>query len=323
MTSLWELLVTLPGHQAVRVTWQHRLGDAWSWARHLLRSTGELATVYPRQGMLDELPSYYRIVCHSEELDLHTGVYEDERVHLRRADRVIYELHGRLLAERIAAALSLRVDYESARGCYRVGWYTTADLVEVPVYLCLPHEATILRDEVARLGHRHRKRCVVLTTHAAPPARKVIVAHVDRAIVTGADGGLSPGPTWAAIVRRLEKRAKPGVPSARQINFRDTCYECSALTARQHAFLREALIKPQIPVERLVHPKHGLIDRKHYVNDSTTRNSISQFLTRLRSKLLLTRPPLPVDFHLDGEFVTRVIRRKRGPGSPSQAFDLK
>ncbi len=83
-------------------------------------------------------------------------------------------------------------------------------------------------------------------------------------------------------------------------------HQCD-LTRREMAFLQLGIVAQEVDVYRLMHPKNGLLWKERYLNAKSARDKISQFISRLNTKLLDAKPPLGISFSLrrDADSISR------------------
>lgn len=206
----------------------------------------------------------------------------------------------RVLAERFIG---------QARGVARmraVREFTQAypELNRVYPYLNLPTD--VAADKLFDLHYRH-----------ATQVSGVVVGQVREHIADQWNGRLELDPDCtlayvftAAAAKEADAATAPGgggdraagvrpdgVYPPRTIVYRGREHTCD-LTDAEAAFLDRALKGGEVDVHELMRPVDGLAFKERYVANQAKRNRISQFLSRLQTRLLAARPPLGVGLSL-------------------------
>lgn len=292
------MLETLPGLRTSCADWEYQLGPEFSAILPLLRKTGKLAVELPSLG---RHPSDGYFQLHQRDNGNYCGIAEDgTSTDFTRDDVQILELHLRDFKSRIAVAMGM-TPTQAGDGdivdAYLIAQYTHRGL-PCPVYLVLTAEeekfaaavvsivlgttpAVIFTPTARRAGH--------LLNGPLPSNGVSLVALCDTFAI--ADGGVlvcncSPSQLLPDAATRASRAP------LQQDGVRDhTCIILGGvehgvdLTEREMAFLRAAWDRDEVPLDELIHPKHGLISTKRFNNSPQNRNLISRFLKDLNFKL--------------------------------------
>jgi hypothetical protein len=73
------------------------------------------------------------------------------------------------------------------------------------------------------------------------------------------------------------------------------------------AFLGVGLTRAEVDIHDVMGKSGGCVWQERYVNTKQKRDKISQFISRLNTKLLNAKPPLGISFSLqrDADFISR------------------
>ena len=159
---LWQALDAIPGLVAVREEWRHWLGGDLGWVeRHLLRPTGELATVY-----VSEEGEPFRVVDHGGGRYRAVSPDGAPALDLTVADIAILQLDVVKLAAFVCAALGCDSEpFVAARaaGRSRIGTWSATSRTRCPVWLCIQPDRLDLCASLHRLVSETDRPFVVLT----------------------------------------------------------------------------------------------------------------------------------------------------------------
>jgi hypothetical protein len=242
-SPFWQAVESVEGLSAVQAEWRHVLATDWTWAKVLLRPTGEVAAWYPRLDERYDDPTWptrgYDVVCHDEDGDDYVGVCPDgsDNIKLTRAQLAVYALDLETLARWIAAALTLIPDVAEMDGpcrTCRVGTVSGPGQRAVVVYMLIATTPSILHAAVADLCLRHTQPLLVLTptTRFWPAWPDVFVQRGGMAIGMSEafslmTGGLKANPDVLTALQRIVRGSgidrEEQLPIFRRRN--DGCWE--------------------------------------------------------------------------------------------------
>ncbi len=159
---LWRALEQIPGLSAVRDEWRRWLDDDLPWVeQHLLRPTGERATLYP-----STCGEPFRVVDHGE--GSYKAVHPDGEppLELTTSDINILRLDMVRLGELLRAAFGFEAEplvRARTTGQCCIGTWQATTKTTCPVWLCIQPDLSSLHDSLRQLIAESDGPFVVLT----------------------------------------------------------------------------------------------------------------------------------------------------------------
>jgi hypothetical protein len=319
LTRFWLAIESIPGQAATLAEWRHRLGTEFDLVKSLLRSTGTLAGTIPSIDIRASSP-LLQVVRHADD-DIIGVSEEGDRFALTKEQIVILELDRREFTKRVCSALDLQPATNANSGIshdHIIGTYELQG-IRHPAFLVIALEDEAFDSAVNAILCAREQPCVIF----APTAHRIgqvarqrletrgLLALADLMVVAD-DGQFACTENPRNVLLQVH-RIVTGTPQrADGVYPPDTIVFCGResqcnLTKREMAFLQLGIVERDIDVHRLMHVKDGLLWKERYLNAKSARDKISQFLSRLNTKLTSANPPLGCSFSLlrNANFVSR------------------
>ncbi len=224
LTPLWRLLEVRPSGAAVWAEWQAYIGELLPVVGGLLRSTGRLATSYPRLGS-GELP--LRVVKHRDGSFAAICNEDDgDRMELSRAGLVLHEVDPRRLRQAIGHALpDVKVSttpLTRLSELWPLGHWEPKPAAQFPIRVLFRPGTTALRAAIHEIDAG--KGALLMTpsrsgweeTAAYARERKVMLACLDEIIEVGPNG-LRAAAAWQGYLAAFTQMVGSSLPA----NFRN------------------------------------------------------------------------------------------------------
>jgi hypothetical protein len=321
LKRFWLALEQLPGCAAVHAEWRWLLGSEFELTAPFLRSTGRSARAYPKLTSTGYgMP--YRVVEHAHDRIVAVSE-EGDRIHLSRADTVIHELDPRRFNNGICIALGLdpvTANAEAPGNTRLLGSYSHNG-IRRSVFLSLSMDEAELTADAYRLAAATDDPFVLLVPTPRAFDHVLSLHFQDRGVgilcLTDLIG-LDDSNRFALLVSRdrlLAQLPRPRPVSAPRVNgvyppstivWHGTEHVCK-LTKKEMAFLGVGLTREEVDIHEVMRKPGGCVWQERYLNTKGKRDKISQFLSRLNTKLLDAKPRLGMSFSLrrDSDCISR------------------
>ncbi len=212
---LWRALEAIPGLAAVPAEWRRWLGDELAWVeQHLLRPTGELATVYP-----SSYGEPYQIIDHGS--GRYKAVHPDGEppIDLANSDITILRLDVVKLAGLLCAAFGFKAEpftQAQATGRYRIGTWPATPRTICPVWFCVQPDRSQLHASLRHLAAEADGPLVVLTLSAIADAalartltnRIACYLPLSEAVENVDGGSLAVSPVGTRILEAFQRSVR-------------------------------------------------------------------------------------------------------------------